>query len=93
MRGESLSYSISSMQTGETLTVYLTGLGSPIQMPEVLIEGERARIVEVTKLADRPGINRVDFIVPALPSPTEAPLVVVSVGKRRSNPARLRSLQ
>lgn len=53
---------------GETISIFLTGLGVPAQTPVVQANGEPASVVGISPLAGSPGVIRLNFISPA-PTP------------------------
>jgi uncharacterized protein (TIGR03437 family) len=50
---------------GETISIFLTGLGVPAQTPVVLANGGPASVINVLPLAGAPGVIRLNFIAPA----------------------------
>ena len=52
-------------QPGETLSIFLTGLGVPAQTPVVQVNGAPANVIAVSPLAGSEGVFQLDFIAPA----------------------------
>jgi uncharacterized protein (TIGR03437 family) len=52
-------------QPGETLSIFLTGLGVPAQTPVVQVNGAPANVIAVSPLAGSKGVFQLDFIAPA----------------------------
>jgi uncharacterized protein (TIGR03437 family) len=50
---------------GETISIFLTGLGVPAQTPVVLANGGPASVNGISPLAGSPGAIRLNFIAPA----------------------------
>jgi uncharacterized protein (TIGR03437 family) len=55
-------------QPGETISIFLTGLGAPLQTPVIQADGVPANVVGISPLPGSPGIVRLDFVVPTLAS-------------------------
>lgn len=74
---------------GETITLYLTGLGSPLRIPTVTLGGQSAFITSASKIADQPGIDRIDFVIPDSVTDRSPLPLAVSFANRTSNPTLL----
>lgn len=58
-------------RAGETISVFLTGLGVPAQTPVVQVNGAPASVIATSPLAGSPGVIRLDFVTP-VPTPNSS---------------------
>ena len=64
-------------QPGETISVFLTGLGVPAQTPVILANGLPVNVVGIAPVAGSAGVIRLDLVVPeAASSPVQLQAVV-----------------
>jgi uncharacterized protein (TIGR03437 family) len=70
---------------GETISIFLTGLGVPAQTPMLQAESEMPNVIGIFPLAGSPGVVRLDFIAPQPAPGATAIQLQAAVGAFLSN--------
>jgi uncharacterized protein (TIGR03437 family) len=50
---------------GETISIFLTGLGVPVQIPVLQADGADVEVVQLASVSGSEGVERLDFVAPA----------------------------
>ncbi len=59
-------------RTGETISIFLTGLGVSAQVPAIQTDSGPANVIQISPISGLPGIMRLDFVVPDLQAGSQA---------------------
>jgi uncharacterized protein (TIGR03437 family) len=76
-------------QAGETVAIFLTGLGVPAQTPVVQMNGATASVIGISPLAGSPGVIRLNFITPAAMPGLDSVQLQAAIGTFLSNTVTL----
>ena len=81
----SIVSSSSPAQAGETISIFLTGLGVPAETPVLTVNGATVNVTGLTTVGDAPGVLRVDFVVPGSLDGSSPATLQASAGLFSSN--------
>jgi uncharacterized protein (TIGR03437 family) len=70
---------------GETISIFLTGLGVPAQAPVLQANGVAANVIAISPLAGSPGVIRLNFVAPQPEAGSTSVQLQAAVGNFLSN--------
>lgn len=79
----SLVSSSNPAQPGETVSIFLTGLGVPAETPSLNLNGVSVDVIGISPMVETPGVVRLDFVLPQTGSSSAA--LQATVGAFSSN--------